>query len=216
MADVSNDEDMHESSVSIGVDLGELVRGHHVRLLNLLMDRSHPVERWQETAEAAWAEVRRDRGRLLTDQNSRGPSFSFSSRVLVGPHSESDREIVSYRALEPVLELEFIPGLRPEEREGEPFFWLFGMHTSDDLGTEYRDNKSGTRGPEDGGISTRGSRDIGGLIPANASLVVFEFEPPSGWTPPEPWHGRLRSPYPGGRDDEPRPEHRSSDAQAGA
>jgi hypothetical protein len=88
--------------------------------------------------------------------------------------------------VEDELHYEFVPGVTPLGP-----FSLWGMTTSDNLGTEYNRNDTGVFGTS-GGRATHGTRDLGGRIPADASWVLLRFRPGSGWKPPEPWRRELK------------------------
>ena len=80
------------------------------------------------------------------------------------------------------LHYEFVPGMTSAECEGRPFFWLWTMQASDDLGTDYGDVGGGAFA-DSGGVATHGVRDIGCAIPQAASLLTLRFEPADGWEP---------------------------------
>ncbi len=86
-----------------------------------------------------------------------------------------------------VFHYELVPGIEREEqnRKGH-FFWYWTLQATDDQGTEYDDSNIGgfdTRG----GPSLHGERDVGGRVPRRATRLRLAFEPPDGWSPPEPW-----------------------------
>jgi hypothetical protein len=96
------------------------------------------------------------------------------------------------RNVEPSAELhyDYVPGMRVEETEACPFFWYWLVEASDDLGTEYNDNNSGWFSDQ-GGDSTPGERDLGGVIPSGASALTLHFSLAGDSTPSGPWVGRL-------------------------
>jgi hypothetical protein len=148
-------------------DLGELVRGHHVVARGIYLGRPTDLHKWQADMEAApW----------------RAPMTVGSQRdwTVVGTHP-------------PMAELfyEFIPGLKSWEEDIEPNFWYWMLHTSDDQGTVYSDANNGTRQEPNGGPATHATRDLGGHLPAGASRLVIDIEPPRRWKPPEPWRRQL-------------------------
>lgn len=136
------------------------------------------VSRWEQGVEAE-----RRKGWPGQDR----PAFSSATRWM----STEDMEVVRTRLLEPQLHYEFVPGLEKEEEDDDPFFWYWMLHVSDDVGTQYRDDNGGTRGPAEGGMATDATRDLGGHIPDSASRLVIDFEPPSRWKPPAPWRDQL-------------------------
>jgi hypothetical protein len=161
-------------SIPIEIDLGELVRGHHVVLRSLTVNRVREIKRWQYEAE--------ERHRLWLEQFVRdGGGQSFQTEIRRPAWTGRDHEIVERRPLEPELEYEFTPGLRPEEDQQDHFFWYWMMKTSDDLGSVYRDDNSGGRGPAIGGDATRGTRDICGFIPPGAHWLFLDFSPTGDW-----------------------------------
>jgi hypothetical protein len=91
------------------------------------------------------------------------------------------------RGLGAVLHYEFVPGIETEEQDRKGhFFWYWTLRATDDRGTKYDDSNTGgfdTRG----GPSIQGERDVGGRVPRRAATLRLAFEPPEGWTPPEPW-----------------------------
>jgi hypothetical protein len=87
---------------------------------------------------------------------------------------------------------EFVPGLTEERTSGHGFFSCYWMlSAADDAGTEYHYNNLGSFDPRSGGAATRGIRQIGGQPPAQARRLIIRFEPPLGWTPPEPWRHEI-------------------------
>jgi hypothetical protein len=86
------------------------------------------------------------------------------------------------------LHYEFVPGLSAAEQDGFGWYWM--VYASDDVGTRYADSNGGgfdTRG----GIATHGTRDIGAIVPRDATQLRIRFEPPAEWHPPEPWCRQL-------------------------
>jgi hypothetical protein len=96
------------------------------------------------------------------------------------------------RNVEPSAELHFdyVPGMRADEAEERPFFWYWWLYASDDLGTEYNDNNSGSFSHR-GGDSSPGERDLGGVIPSDASALTLRFEPVGDSKPSGPWIAQL-------------------------
>jgi hypothetical protein len=93
---------------------------------------------------------------------------------------------------ESALHYEFVPGLTPARTSGQGVFdCLWQLSASDDAGTEYNPNATGAFDPAGGGPASRGIRNLGGHVPPHASRLTIQFEPPSGWTPPEPWRSQL-------------------------
>jgi hypothetical protein len=136
------------------------------------------VLRWQRDFEV-------ERERNLPGEG--GQMFMSTRRRL----SSKDMELVETRFSEPQLHYEFVPGLTKEEESANHFFWYWMLRVSDDVGTRYRDDNGAARGPAEGGPATHATRDLGGDRADSASRLVFEFEPPSGWQPPDPWHNQL-------------------------
>ncbi len=167
-----------ELDIVFDVDLGELVRGHHVIGRGIDLGRTVDVPRWMAASEAE-----RQKRRAQT-----GPANFGSFRKVLPEH---DNEVVGVKDLEPDFHYEFVPGLEQAERDVDPFFWYWMLYASDDLGTEYHDHNGGAMAPAAGGPATHGTRDIGGHIPKDASRLVLRLEPASGWGPTEPWRRRL-------------------------
>ena len=109
----------------------------------------------------------------------------FATRVL----RDKDKEIVATRIEESELHYEFVPGLVP--RRHEPFYWYWMLKVTDDLGTLYRDDNGGARGPYEGGPATHATRDLGAHIPDAATQLTIRFTPVYGWQPPDPWCRQL-------------------------
>ncbi len=162
------------------VDLGELVRGHHVVARGIMLggpDRVPRIdrERLQELMESA--EGPSSGGGFIS---RRGPARSDPAEPDPG---EPDTEMTM---TEPELHYEFVPGMDLGEAE-HGFAWYWMMYASDDVGTEYADYNGGAFDPDSGGAASHGTRDIGGQIPPEASRLTLRFEPPEDWVPPEPW-----------------------------
>lgn len=165
------------------VDLGELVRGHHVVARGIDLGHEFDVSRWM---------ANRERG---LHEGVDGLSEKFLSQSWYGMGTRSrppqDLEIVETRLTEPELHYEFIPGLEAHESDGDPFFWYWMLQASDDVGSEYADSNNGVRGPSEGGEATHTTRDLGGRIPDSASRLVIVISPASHWQPPEPCRQEL-------------------------
>jgi hypothetical protein len=84
-----------------------------------------------------------------------------------------------------VSHYEFVPAVREQERQDKgPFFWYWMAFASDDTGTQYNNHNSGGFDPSGDGPSAHGTRDLGGVIPAAATRLVLDFQPPEQSTPP--------------------------------
>src|SRR5271165_164053 len=151
--------------ISFDIDLGEIVKGHHVIARGIELAGPLKLHRYQQEFEAE-----RDKGVPSYDR----PVVAY--RKL----SAEDMEVVGTRLSEPQLHYEFVPGLGKEEDDEDHFFWYWMLHVSDDVGTQYGDDNGGTRGPAEGGAATHATRDIGRNIPDSATRLVIEFEPPPG------------------------------------
>jgi hypothetical protein len=163
------------------VDLGELVKGHHVIVRGVDLGHDISITRSQQEFRQ-----RAEQGaELILDRGEENRLGGFQSFVRINPSPE-DREIVETVRSEPELHYEFIPGLEPDESPNDHFFWYWMLTTSDDVGTEYQDHNNGTLARHEGGVATHGTRDLGGRIPDSATRLSFTFEPPSGWTPTNP------------------------------
>jgi hypothetical protein len=175
-----------ELDIVFDVDLGELVKGHHVIVRGIDLGHDIPITRWQrESRKRAERE-----SELILDQEENNPSGGFQSFVRINP-SPDDREAVEVVRSEPELHYEFIPGLEADESVTDHFFGYWMLTTSDDVGTEYQDHNNGTLAPHEGGTPTHGTRDLGGPIPDSATRPRIYFEPPSGWAPTSPIHQEL-------------------------
>jgi hypothetical protein len=177
--------------VTFDVDLGQLVRGHHVIARGIELGRTVRMprqlqqllaDRAQRTAELAQKIAR---SRLL----SQPPASALSVSYQVVP--ATDTEMVEVAQTEPELHYEFVPGISRDEEAAHPFFWYWMLSVSDDVGTTYSDANGGARGPAAGGDATHATRDLGGRIPDQATWLALGFEPPSTWLPPEPWRRQL-------------------------
>jgi hypothetical protein len=170
-----------ELDIVFDVDLGELVKGHHVIVRGIDLGHDIPITRWQQEFQKR-AEQEAD---LILDQGEIIPSGGFQSFVRINPSSE-DREIVETVRSEPEVHYEFVPGLEADESPDDHFFWYWMLTTSYDVGTEYQDHNNGTLARHEGGAATHGTRDLGGRIPDSATRLRITFEPPSGWAPTNP------------------------------
>ena len=128
--------------------------------------------------------------RFLTRMAVWGRRIDISFDVDLGELVDGHRVIargLELRGAGAVLHYEFLPGIDTDEQERKGhFFWYWSLYATDDRGTEYDDSNTGgfdTRG----GPSVHGERDIGGRVPRRATRLRIAFEPPEGWTPPEPW-----------------------------
>jgi hypothetical protein len=168
------------------VDLGELVKGHHVIVRGIDLGHDIPITRWQqESRKRAEQEAA-----LILDQEESSPSGGFQSFVRINP-SPLDREIVEIVRSEPELHYQFVPGLEADESATDHFFWYWMLTTSDDVGTEYQDHNNGTVARHEGGAATHGTRDLGGRIPDSATRLRISFRPASGWAPTHPIHQEI-------------------------
>ena len=175
-----------ELDIAFDVDLGELVKGHHVIVRGIDLGHDIPIIRWQqEFRQRAEQETER-----ILDQGEIIPSGGFQSFVRINPSPE-DREIVETVRSEPELHYEFVPGLEADESPNDHFFWYWMLATSDDVGTEYQDHNNGTLARHEGGAATHGTRDLGGRIPDSATRLRISFEPASSWTPFNPTRQEL-------------------------
>ena len=148
--------------VVFDVDLGELVRGHHVIARGI--DLGHPTKLYQWMVDETQARL---------------------------PAAERDWTVVGTRPSGAALHYEFVPGLEAWERDREPFFWYWKLHVSDDAETAYSEANTGSLAPAEGGPATHGIRDLGGEISEAATRLFIEFRPPPKWIPPEPWRRQL-------------------------
>jgi hypothetical protein len=111
-------------------------------------------------------------------------AFDVDLGELVEGHRVIARGLELKTASGAVLHYEFVPGVERDER---PFGWYWLLSASDDRGTTYGDENGGAFDHRDGRAAAHGERDLGGVIPKRATRLMLAFEPPSGWTPPEPW-----------------------------
>jgi hypothetical protein len=176
----------HEMDFPLDIDLGELIRRHHVILTGIDFGEIVDVPRFQVEIESKMAERR---AKIHRGEVPGGLGMSVSYRKLT-PH---DLEPVRTRKMQPSLHYKFVPGIGTSEEEGnEAFFWYWMLSVSDDIGTNYRDDNGGAKEQATGGTATHAARDIGGHIPADASRLFLRFTPPHGWEPPEPWLRELQ------------------------
>jgi len=151
-----------EMDFPLDIDLGELIPRHHVVLTGIDFGETVDVPRFRAEVEAELAErvARISRGEVEVPG---GLGISVSYRELT-PH---DLEPVGTRKMEPSLHYEFVPGIEPSEEETNGgMFWCWMLSVSDDVGTHYRDDNGGAKGPATGGMATPATRDIGGHIPS--------------------------------------------------
>jgi hypothetical protein len=153
--------------VVFDVDLGELVKGHHVVARGIMLGRPARVFRPDTSRLGALAQ----RG----DDPSNGGGF-FRGAEAPGP-------MVGQRLTEPELHYEFVPGLT--EERGFDWYWM--LDVTDDAGTEYSNSNGGAFDGRSRGAASHGTRDLGGQIPSQARWLTIRFRPAQGWIPPEPW-----------------------------
>ena len=163
--------------IAFDVDLGELVRGHHVVARDIELGREVEVQRWQNEQDKRFTSGLA----LEAPESDDGQWYGIGRRTL----TESDLEIVGTRLSEPELHYEFVPGL--QEMKDDPFYWYWMLAVSDDVGTTYQDSNNGARGPSTGGPATYATRDLGGHVPDSATQLLMRFTPANRWDPPEPW-----------------------------
>jgi hypothetical protein len=171
------------------VDLGELVRGHHVVARGIILGRRlrmHRIDRERLRELMEGADDPNNGGGFIS---RRRPAGSDTAKPDAGipDAGEPDDEV---RVTEPELHYEFVPGLDGGEGQ-HGFDWYWMMYASDDVGTEYADYNGGAFDPDSGGTASHGTRDIGGQIPPEASRLTLRFEPPEDWVPPEPWRHEI-------------------------
>jgi hypothetical protein len=179
-----------ELDITFDIDLGELVRGHHVIARGLELGRPVMLPRWMVKRRE---ELHRKLRERMAAQNRVDPSASgihLETHVL-GSFPAEDMEMVDAGHAEPVLHHEFVPGLTRGEEIADRFFWYWMLHVADDAETIYRADNTGARGPAEGGDATHATRDLGGQIPEEAKGLILTFEPPGRWTPPKPWRREL-------------------------
>lgn len=162
-------------NVAFDVDLGQIVRGHHVVARGIDLGHSVPVRRYEKEADN-WA--------LDAVPATGGPTLR--SRRL----SPEDMEVVGTRQTEPELHYEFVPGLQRDEVDADPFFWYWTLRVRDDLGTTYRRDDTGAYGTS-GGAASHATRDLGGSVPDGASWLFLRFSPPPDWEPPDGYLNEL-------------------------
>ena len=172
--------------IRFDIDLGELVQGHHVVGRGIELGQTIKVSRLMRDMREELAEL----ARRASENPGAGISGINVSHRTFTP-KPGDLDTVEIHQSEPQFHHEYVPGIEPAEDEADPFFWYWTLRVSDDLGTVYRDDNGGARGPSTGGLATHGSRDLGGHIPETAKRLEIGFEPPAGWVPPEPWRRQL-------------------------
>lgn len=150
------------------VDLGVLVKGHHVVARGIMLGRPIRVPGYNPS-------LLRDLSQPGGDPGNGGGHFQ--SGPALAP------EAVEECLTEPALHYEFVPGL-PEQRE---FDWYWMLYVTDDAGTQYSDSNTGAFDGSSAGAASHGARDLGGQIPPQARRLTIRFEPAHGWTPPQPW-----------------------------
>ena len=165
-----------ELDIAFDVDLGELMRGHHVVARGIMFGRLVRVPHVDIDEIHA----------LMNQAGAAGNSGGFHIRR---PASSAPREF-DEQLTEAELHYEFVPGLSHTEANGR-FDWGWRLSASDDVGSEYADHDSGAFDGRAGLAAAHGSKDLGGQIQPEASLLTLQFEPSSGWTPPAPWCQQL-------------------------
>ncbi len=83
------------------------------------------------------------------------------------------------------LHFEHVPGLSGDTPTPD-----WGFTVSDDVGTPYVNDDSGSYDGHSGGAATHGRRNLGN-IPPSASRLMLEIYPAHDWQPPEPWRHSL-------------------------
>jgi hypothetical protein len=147
--------------VTFEIDLGELIPGHHVIARGL--ERGH-IE-YPEVVEPS------------DSKHVEPPNFYGNS----GPvHPVAPR----LREWKPALHFDVVPDLLLDE-EGASWFesYVWGCTAEDDVGTNYGDGNYDSSISEGG----QGYLDLRAQIPESATLLTLRFQPPTDWTPPEPW-----------------------------
>lgn len=152
-------------AISFDIDVGELVDGHHVVVRGISRGRTILAPDHDELRRQATQPVQ---------------VGDTVMQVSIGEVRKIQVEV------EDELHYEFVPGVVQGER-----FSLWRLTASDDLGTPYNGNDSGAYGAG-GGSATHGSRDLGGQIPLEASVLLLSFEPGFDWVPPDPWCHQLK------------------------
>jgi hypothetical protein len=154
--------------VVFDLDLGELVRGHHVVARGIMLGRPVRVPRYGTSRLPGL--VRRG------EDPSNGGGFIRRGEA-------REPAAVEERLTEPELHYEFVPGLAEERGFG----WYWMLEVTDDVGTEYSDSNGGAFDGRSGGAASHGTRDLGGQIPPQARRLTIGFRPAEGWIPPGPW-----------------------------
>jgi hypothetical protein len=154
--------------VVFDVDLGELVKGHHVVARGIMLGRTVRVPRYGTSPL-------RDLVQCGEDHSNGGGFFR---------RGEAPEPVaVEERLTEPELHYEFVPGLAAETG----FDWYWMLSVTDDVGTEYSDSNGGAFDGRSGGPASHGTRDLGGQIPPQARRLTIRFRPAGSWIPPGPW-----------------------------
>jgi hypothetical protein len=153
--------------VVFDVDLGELVKGHHVVARGIMLGRPARVLRHDTSRLDA----------LVRRGEDPGNGGGFFRRA------ETPEPAVEERLTEPELHYEFVPGLA--EDRGFDWYWMLDM--TDNVGTEYSNSNGGAFDGRSGEAASHGTRDLGGQIPPQAQRLTIRFRPAQGWIPPEPW-----------------------------
>jgi hypothetical protein len=164
------------------VDLGQLVKGHHVIARGIDLGHEVSITRWQQERNQ-----RLDAG-VEWPPEAEGQSGIVRSQITL---TARDREVVETVLSEPELHYEFVPGLEEAEEADDHFYWYWVLEVSDDVGTDYQDHNNGCLGRSEGGPATHGTRDLGGRIPESATRLTLSFTPPWSWTPIEPIRQKL-------------------------
>jgi hypothetical protein len=153
-------------AISFDIDLGELVEGHHVVARGISRGRTLLVPDLDEIRKRTSQPVR-------VGETALQVSFEEVRKIEVEVEDE--------------LHYEFVPGVVESDQ-----FSLWRLKVSDDLGTAYNSNDTGAYDHRSGGEAIHGSRDLGGRIPVEASVLLLRFDPGYQWEPPEPWCRRLK------------------------
>ena len=158
--------------ISFDVDLGELIRGHHVIARGIMHGRQ--------------IRTRRIDPDLIRELMSRGdPDNGGGFIQWPGGSGPGDEEVTSTEA---ELHYEFVPALGAD---AQGFGWYWMLSVSDDVGTEYNENNGGAFDADATGVAAHGSRDLGGQISPAATRLTIRFTPPDDWEPPEPWRREI-------------------------
>jgi len=107
---------------------------------------------------------------LVNQAGAAGNSGGFH---ICRPASSAPREF-DEQLTEAELHYEFVPGLSHTEADGQ-FDWGWRLSASDDVGSEYADRDSGAFDGRAGLAAAHGSRDLGGQIQPEASLLTLQF-----------------------------------------